>query len=146
MACVLSSPIGRMPTEPENASSSSPPVAPGLGRRRALLAAGAVLAAGVGAAAGELADGDRPPGRATALGGPPSEAPAPFHGARQSGLTSRQLPATKLVAFDLPPTSAAADREALRTLLAGWTRILAAATAGSGPRPTRACGPTAPPG
>ncbi|MEV0530549.1 Dyp-type peroxidase [Kitasatospora sp. NPDC050463] len=121
-----------MPTEPENASSSNPSAAPGLGRRRALLAAGAVLAAGVGAAAGELAAGDRTPGRTAAAGGPPPEAPIPFHGVRQSGVTAPQLPATKLVAFDLPPSSAAADREALRTLLAAWTRTLAAATAVDG--------------
>ncbi|MFD5920311.1 Dyp-type peroxidase [Kitasatospora sp. NPDC058201] len=124
-----------MPTEPGNASPSNPIAAPGLGRRRALLAAGAVLAAGVGAAAGELTDGDRTSGRATGADGPPPGAPTPFHGARQSGVTSPQLAATKLIAFDLPPSSTAADREALRTLLAAWTRTLASATAGTGPSP-----------
>ncbi|WP_380282848.1 Dyp-type peroxidase [Kitasatospora purpeofusca] len=122
-----------MPTEPRKASPSYPSAAPGVGRRRALLAAGAVLAAGVGATVGELAAGDRAPGRAT-TGAPPPEGPIPFHGARQAALTSPQLPATKLLAFDLPATSAAADREALRTLLAAWTRTLAA-SAGPAPDP-----------
>ncbi|MFJ3791375.1 Dyp-type peroxidase [Kitasatospora sp. NPDC090091] len=129
-----------MPTEPENASSSNPPVAPGLGRRRALLAAGAVLAAGVGVAVGELADGepaggDRGAGRTAAAGAPPPEPPVRFHGARQAGLTSPQLPLVRLVAFDLPATSTAADRAALRTLLTSWSRTLAAVTAGTGAAP-----------
>ncbi|MER6363200.1 Dyp-type peroxidase [Kitasatospora sp. NPDC001527] len=127
-----------MPTEPENPSLSNPSAgaaASGVGRRRALLAAGAVLAAGVGAAVGELTDGGRAPGRAgAATGAPPPEAPIPFHGVRQAGLTSPQLPATRLLAFDLPVTSAAADREALRALLAAWTRTLASA-AGASPDP-----------
>ncbi|WP_406207617.1 Dyp-type peroxidase [Kitasatospora sp. NBC_01560] len=121
-----------MPTEPENAPSNRS-AGSGVGRRRALLAAGAVLAAGVGATVGEAVGGDRTPGRAGATtGAPPPEAPIPFHGARQAGLTAPQLPATKLLAFDLPPTSAATDREAVRTLLAAWTSTLAAA---AGPTP-----------
>ncbi|MFB7470057.1 Dyp-type peroxidase [Kitasatospora sp. NPDC056184] len=132
-----------MPTEPENASSSNSSAPSGVGRRRALLAAGAVFAAGVGAAVGELADGGRTAGRATTTGAPPPEAPIPFHGARQAGLTAPQLPATKLLAFDLPATSAAADREALRTLLAAWTRTLAAA-AGPSPDPRLRSGAGAP--
>ncbi|MFI9328884.1 Dyp-type peroxidase [Kitasatospora sp. NPDC052868] len=124
-----------MPTEPENAPSN-PSARSGVGlRRRALLAAGAVLAAGVGAAVGEVADGDRSPGRSDATtGAPPPEAPIPFHGARQAGLTHPQLPATKLLAFDLPQASAAADREALRAVLTAWTGTLAA-TAGPTPDP-----------
>ncbi|MFF8772650.1 Dyp-type peroxidase [Kitasatospora sp. NPDC015120] len=123
-----------MPTEPENASSSDLPAAAGVGRRRALLAAGAVLAAGVGAAVGELVEHERAPGRATTPGAPPPAAPIPFHGARQSGLTAPQLPATRLLAFDLPQATAADGRETLRTLLTAWTRTLAAA-AGPSPDP-----------
>ncbi|MFJ9952578.1 Dyp-type peroxidase [Kitasatospora sp. NPDC091207] len=127
-----------MPPESEIAPPSNPAAGHAVGRRRALLAAGAVLAAGVGAAVGELADDDRAPGRATAgTGAPPPEPPIPFHGARQAALTSAvlaapQLPATKLLAFDLPPTSAAADRAALRALLTAWTGTLAAVV---GPTP-----------
>ncbi|MFC5667810.1 Dyp-type peroxidase [Kitasatospora misakiensis] len=131
-----------MPTEPENAPQSSPPAvtaAPGVGRRRALLAAGAVLAAGVGAAVGELAhdgpvfgasDGGRAP-----VGAPPAEAAIPFHGERQSGLTAPQFPTTRLLAFDVPPVSTTADRTALRDLLAAWTRLLSGTAAGSPPDP-----------
>ncbi|MEV0193049.1 Dyp-type peroxidase [Kitasatospora purpeofusca] len=154
-----------MPTEPENAPlsesarPSDPPAAPptgssvappagspasGPGRRRALLAAGAVLAAGIGATVGELVHpgalfgGPTGSGRTSAdaaAGAPPTEAAIPFHGARQSGLTGPQLPATRLLAFDLPPNSAAADRNSLRTLLADWTRLLSATAAGTPPDP-----------
>ncbi|MFF7457079.1 Dyp-type peroxidase [Kitasatospora sp. NPDC008115] len=124
-----------MPTEPENASLPNLPAASGVGRRRALLAAGAALAAGVGATVADLADRDRRQGRATTpTGAPPPEGPIPFHGARQAALTAPQLPATRLLAFDLPAASAAADREALRALLTAWTRTLAAA-AGPAPDP-----------
>lgn len=135
--------MGRMPTEPEIAQPSNGPSAAGVGRRRALLAAGAVLAAGVGAAAAELADGarasggasDRPSGRGADAGAPPPEAAIPFHGPRQAGVTSPQARSTQLLAFDLPQASAAADREALRTVLAAWTRTLSAAAAGPSPDP-----------
>ncbi|WP_241002358.1 Dyp-type peroxidase [Streptomyces sp. CB01881] len=116
-----------MPTEPENAQPPTGPAVTGIGRRRALLAAGGVLAAGIGAAAGELAGGDRTSGHRGATGGPPPEAAIPFHGARQAGVTSPQPAATRLIAFDLPQTSAAADREALRALLAALTRTLSSA-------------------
>ncbi|MFJ8431247.1 Dyp-type peroxidase [Kitasatospora sp. NPDC094019] len=155
-----------MPTEPENAPPdfaspentptsgpppSDPPAGPsasGPGRRRALLAVGAVLAAGFGAAAGELAPGGsvfggsllggstgsgRPPARG--VGAPPPEAAIPFHGVRQSGLTGPQLATTRLLAFDLPSNSPVADRTALRTVLAEWTGLLAATAAGTPPDP-----------
>ncbi|MCG6498260.1 Dyp-type peroxidase [Kitasatospora sp. A2-31] len=124
-----------MPTEPENAQPSSGSSAAGVGRRRALLAAGAVLAAGVGAAAAELADGGRPSGRTDATGAPPPQAALPFHGLRQTGVTFPQPAATQLLAFGLPQTSAAADREILRTLLAAWTRTLSSAVTGPSPDP-----------
>ncbi|MFJ2794393.1 Dyp-type peroxidase [Streptomyces sp. NPDC087290] len=115
-----------MPTEQGNAQDPSRPAATGPGRRRALLAAGAVLAAGVGAAADELARGDRPAGRATA-GAPSAAAAVPFHGARQAGVTAPQQPATHLLSFDLPQTSTAAGRKALRRVLGALTSTLATA-------------------
>ncbi|MFE7487568.1 Dyp-type peroxidase [Kitasatospora sp. NPDC057541] len=115
-----------MPTGSENATSSNPSAASGVGRRRALLAAGAALAAGVGATVADLAGKDRAADRGT-TGAPRPEAPIPFHGVRQAGLTAPQLPATKLLAFDLPAAVTPADREALRSLLTAWTRTLAAA-------------------
>ncbi|MFJ9610470.1 Dyp-type peroxidase [Kitasatospora sp. NPDC101176] len=128
-----------MPTEPENPRPSPGPAATGIGRRRALLAAGAVFAAGIGAAAGELADGSRTPGRdgatGSATGGPPPEAAAPFHGARQAGVTAPQPVATRLLAFDLPQTTTAADRDTLRGLLGALTRTLAAAATDTPPDP-----------
>ncbi|MFC5889273.1 Dyp-type peroxidase [Kitasatospora sp. CM 4170] len=128
-----------MPTEPENAQPSSGFSAAGVGRRRALLAAGAVLAAGVGAAAAELTDGGRPSGRTAgrtdAAGGPPPEAAIPFHAPRQAGVTFPQPAATQLLAFDLPQASAAADRDVLRTLLGAWTRTLSSAVTGPPPDP-----------
>ncbi|MFE3945506.1 Dyp-type peroxidase [Streptomyces sp. NPDC059118] len=123
-----------MPTEQGNAQDPPRPAATGPGRRRALLAAGAVLAAGVGAAADELARGDRPPGRATA-GAPPAEAAVPFHGARQAGVTAPQQPATHLLSFDLPQTSAAADRKVLRGVLGALTSTLATAASDAPPDP-----------
>ncbi|MFF3109154.1 Dyp-type peroxidase [Kitasatospora sp. NPDC057904] len=127
-----------MPTEPENAQQPDRDAAPGFGRRRALFAAGAVLAAGVGAAAGQLASGEAESGRPVAR--PP--APTPFHGVRQAGLTFPQQEATQLLAFDLPQNSPAADREALRALLAELTRVLSGAVSGlpSDPRLDRGAG------
>ncbi|MCX5104831.1 Dyp-type peroxidase [Streptomyces sp. NBC_00439] len=119
-----------MPTRHGNEQDPSRPAATGVGRRRALLAAGAVLAAGAGAAADELARGDRPAGRATA-GSPAAEAAIPFRGARQAGVTAPQQPATHLLSFDLPRTSAAADRKVLRGVLAALSGTLATAAADS---------------
>ncbi|MFD8319780.1 Dyp-type peroxidase [Kitasatospora purpeofusca] len=142
-----------MPTEPENAppsenvrpsdppaGSAAGPLASAPGRRRALLTAGAVLAAGLGAAVGELAHGGSLFGGSTGSGrtpgaAPPAEAAIPFHGARQSGLTGPQLPSTRLLAFDLPTNSPAAERASLRTLLADWTGLLSATAAGTPPDP-----------
>ncbi|MFJ4091534.1 Dyp-type peroxidase [Kitasatospora sp. NPDC089913] len=137
-----------MPTEPENTPPPDPPDGPpasGPGRRRALLAAGAVIAAGVGAAVGELATGGtlfggaagtgRAPGGAAGPAAPPQDGAIPFHGARQSGLTGPQLAATRLLAFDLPPNSPTAERSSLRALLADWTGLLSATAAGTPPDP-----------
>ncbi|MFB6816056.1 Dyp-type peroxidase [Streptomyces sp. NPDC056347] len=124
-----------MPTEQGNAQDPHRPAGTGLGRRRALLAAGAVLAAGAGAAADEAARGDRTVGRATA-GAPAAEAAIPFHGARQAGVAAPQQPATYLLAFDLPRTSSAAGRRALRKVLGALTETLAAA-ASDGPADPR---------
>lgn len=93
-----------------------------------------MLAAGIGAAADELARGDRPAGRA-APGAPSAEAAIPFHGARQAGVTAPQQPATHLLSFDLPHTSAASDRKTLRGVLDALTRTLAAAASDSPPDP-----------
>ncbi|MFI9784340.1 Dyp-type peroxidase [Kitasatospora sp. NPDC051984] len=92
--------------------------------RRALLSAGAVLAAGAGAAAATAIGRDS--GHPAPAATPP--AAVPHYGARQSGLTYRQLPATRLLALDLP---ASADRDALRGLLAALDKVLAAASDGS---------------
>ncbi|MFE7414402.1 Dyp-type peroxidase [Streptomyces laurentii] len=118
-----------MPTEQGNAQGSSPAAASGIGRRGALLAGGAVLAAGIGAAAAELTRGDRTDGRpATAgAGAPPAATAISFHGARQAGVLAPQQPATHLLAFDLPRTSAAADRKTLREVLGALTGTLATA-------------------
>ncbi|WP_405720333.1 Dyp-type peroxidase [Streptomyces sp. NBC_00046] len=123
-----------MPTEQGNAQDPSRPAATGFGRRRALLAAGAVLAAGVGAAADELAGDDGTVGPATA-GAPPAEAAIPFHGARQAGITAPQQPATHLLSFDLPQTSAATDRKTLRRVLGALTSTLATAASDAPPDP-----------
>ncbi|MFJ5921737.1 Dyp-type peroxidase [Kitasatospora sp. NPDC092948] len=90
--------------------------------RRMLLSAGAVLAAGAGAATATAL------GRGSGHQAPALPAPVPHYGARQSGLTYRQLPATRLLALDLPAT---ADRDALRGLLAALDKVLAAASDGS---------------
>ncbi|MFE7429870.1 Dyp-type peroxidase [Streptomyces sp. NPDC057545] len=123
-----------MPTEQGNAQDSSRPAATRFGRRRALLAGGAVLAAGIGAAADELARGDRTADSAT-LGAPPTESAIPFHGARQAGVMAPQQPATHLLSFDLPQTSAATDRKTLRGVLGALTRTLAAAASDTPPDP-----------
>ncbi|MGW1409029.1 Dyp-type peroxidase [Streptomyces sp. NPDC002403] len=123
-----------MPTEQGNAQDPSRPTETGFGRRRALLAAGAVLAAGVGVAADELARDDRTAGRSTA-GAPASEAAIPFHGARQAGVTAPQQPATHLLSFDLPQSSAADGRKALRSVLGVLTSTLATAASDAPPDP-----------
>ncbi|MFF9347801.1 Dyp-type peroxidase [Streptomyces sp. NPDC014734] len=123
-----------MPTEQGNAQESSRPAATGFGRRRALLAGGVVLAAGIGAAADELARGDRTAGRATA-GAPAAETAIAFHGVRQAGVTAPQQPATHLLSFDLPQTSTADDRKTLRGVLGALTRTLAAAASADPPDP-----------
>ncbi|MFF2324903.1 MULTISPECIES: Dyp-type peroxidase [unclassified Streptomyces] len=115
-----------MPTEQGNAQDSSSPAATHVGRRRALLAGGAVLAAGIGAAADELARDGRTAGRATA-GAPPAETAILFHGARQAGVTAPQQPATHLLSLDLPQTSAATGRKILRSVLDTLTLTLATA-------------------
>ncbi|OKJ44918.1 hypothetical protein AMK22_00845 [Streptomyces sp. CB01580] len=93
-----------------------------------------MLAAGIGAAADELARGDRTADRAT-LGAPPTESAIPFHGARQAGVMAPQQPATHLLSFDLPQTSAATDRKTLRGVLGALTRTLAAAASDTPPDP-----------
>lgn len=123
-----------MPTEQGNAQDPSRPAETGFGRRRALLAAGAVLAAGVGVAADELARDDRTAGRATS-GTPASEAAVPFHGARQAGVTAPQQPETYLLSFDLPQASAANGRKALRSVLGALTSTLATAASDAPPDP-----------
>ncbi|MCC9308078.1 Dyp-type peroxidase [Kitasatospora sp. RB6PN24] len=124
-----------MPTEPENAQDPIRPATTGFGRRGALLAAGAVLAAGIGAAADELARGDRAANRTGSAGGPPPGPAIPFHGVRQAGVTAPQQPATQLLAFDLPQTSAAADRQTLRGVLDALGRTLAAVASDTPPDP-----------
>ncbi|RPE29023.1 dye decolorizing peroxidase [Kitasatospora cineracea] len=121
MKRVLSSAMAAMHTERANPQDTAAPARPRIDRR-SLLAAGAALAAGAGAAT-VLTREDRP-GPAAA---PPPPGPVPFHGARQSGVLHRQLPATRLLALDLP---AATDRAALRTLLAAASDVLARAADG----------------
>ncbi|WP_043911200.1 Dyp-type peroxidase [Kitasatospora griseola] len=121
-----------MHIESGNPQDAAATARPRIGRR-ALLSAGAVLAAGAGAATATAFG--RNPGPAPAAAPP---APIPHHGARQSGLTYRQLPATRLLALDLP---ASADREALRGLLAGLDKVLAAASDGSLADPRLAAAP-----
>ncbi|MFI8815849.1 MULTISPECIES: Dyp-type peroxidase [unclassified Streptomyces] len=121
-----------MPTEQGKEQDSSRPAAARVGRRRALLAGGAVLAAGMGAAAGELAAGDRTDGRAGADAPP---AAIPFHGARQAGVTAPQQPATHLLSFDLPRTTTATGRKTLRDVLGALTGTLATVTSDAPPDP-----------
>ncbi|MFF9510024.1 Dyp-type peroxidase [Streptomyces sp. NPDC014724] len=123
-----------MPTEQGNAQDSSRAASTRFGRRRALLAGGAVLAAGIGAAADEVVRDDRTAGRAT-TGAPSAEAAILFHGARQAGVTAPQQPATHLLSFDLPKASAATDRKTLRGVLGALTRTLAAAASAAPPDP-----------
>ncbi|MFI9626637.1 Dyp-type peroxidase [Streptomyces sp. NPDC052042] len=123
-----------MPTEQGNAQDPSRSAATGLARRRALLVGGAVLAAGVGAAADELVRDDRTAGRAT-TGAPPTESAIPFHGPRQAGVLGPQQPATHLLSFDLPQTSAASDRKTLRNVLGALTRTLATSASDTPPDP-----------
>ncbi|MFD7071517.1 Dyp-type peroxidase [Streptomyces sp. NPDC059913] len=114
-----------MPTEQGNAQDPPHPPATGLGRRRALFAAGAVLAAGAGAAADGLVRDDRAADGAS--GAPAASAAIPFHGVRQAGVTAPQQPTTQLLALDLPRASAAAGRKALRGVLGELTGVLATA-------------------
>ncbi|GCD97217.1 putative peroxidase [Embleya hyalina] len=120
-----------MHTDPENRQAQARPATSGLGRR-ALLATGAALAAAVGAAAEPKAS--RPQRRDPASGAPPAAA-IPFHGPRQAGLTGPQLPATHILSFDVPPTTAGADRETLRDILTALTHTLSTAAAGTLPDP-----------
>ncbi|BAJ32144.1 hypothetical protein KSE_63850 [Kitasatospora setae KM-6054] len=113
--------MAAMHTEPGNPQPDTAPDRPRI-HRRTLLTAGAALAAGAGAAT-LLTHDDRP----TAAAAPPPPAAVPFHGARQSGVLHRQLPATRLLALDLPADT---DRAALRTLLAAASDVLARAAAG----------------
>ncbi|KJS53767.1 hypothetical protein VM98_23285 [Streptomyces rubellomurinus subsp. indigoferus] len=104
--------------------------------RRALIAGGVVLAAGIGAGVGALARGSGSEPAAAAAPPPPSTGPAlPFHGPRQSGVTAPQQPATQLLAFDLAPAAVSDGRAALRSLLGALTRLLAEATAGTSADP-----------
>ncbi|MYS81212.1 Dyp-type peroxidase [Streptomyces sp. SID5474] len=121
-----------MHTDPENRQAQARPATSGLGRR-ALLATGAALAATVGAAAEPKAS--RPRRRDAASDTPPAIAAIPFHGPRQAGVTGPQLPATHISAFDLPSTSATADRETLRNILTALTHTLSTAAAGTLPDP-----------
>ncbi|MEU2672314.1 Dyp-type peroxidase [Streptomyces sp. NPDC007164] len=123
-----------MPTEQGNAQDSTRPAATRFGRRRALLAGGAVLAAGVGAVADEPVRDGRTTGRAT-TGAPSAQAAIPFHGARQAGVTVSQQPATHLLSFDLPQPSAATGRKTLRSVLGALARTLATAASDSPPDP-----------
>ncbi|MFC8720697.1 Dyp-type peroxidase [Kitasatospora sp. NPDC057198] len=113
-----------MHTEPGNPQHGSEPDRPRIDRRT-LFAAGAALAAGAagaGAATALTREDHRP------AAAPPPPAAIPFHGARQSGVTHRQLPATRLLALDLPADT---DRAALRALLAAAGDVLARAAGGS---------------
>ncbi|MET7298948.1 Dyp-type peroxidase [Embleya sp. NPDC005575] len=97
-----------------------------------MLATGAALAATVGAAAEPKAS--RPQRRDTVSDAPPAAA-IPFHGPRQAGVTGLQLPATHILSFDVPPTTAGADRETLRNILTALTHTLSTAAAGTLPDP-----------
>ncbi|MFJ9434288.1 Dyp-type peroxidase [Streptomyces sp. NPDC101490] len=119
-----------MPTEQGLEQNSPHASGAGVGRRRALLTGGAVLAAGIGAATGELARGARTDVRASDNA---PAAPIPFHGARQAGVTTPQQPATQVVSFDLPRTSAEADRKTLREVLGALTGSLAASASAAPP-------------
>ncbi|MEV7782302.1 Dyp-type peroxidase [Kitasatospora sp. NPDC088351] len=122
-----------MHTEPGNAQEPARIAATGLDRR-SLLTAGAVLAAGIGTAAEGVVSSVRASRRgAASSAAPPPPAAISFHGARQAGLTAPQLPVTQLFSLDLPPTSATADRETLRTVLEALTRTLSTAAAGTLP-------------
>ncbi|MFJ9443232.1 Dyp-type peroxidase [Kitasatospora sp. NPDC101235] len=101
--------------------------------RRALIAGGAVVAAGLGAGAAALALGGGN-GRASDHGRaapPPEQSAVPFHGERQAGVTAPQQPATQLLALDLAPAATSDGRAALRGLLGELTRVLAEAAGGS---------------
>ncbi|MFF4339240.1 Dyp-type peroxidase [Kitasatospora sp. NPDC001540] len=111
-------------TEPGNPQDAAAPPRARIDRRT-LFAAGAALAAGAAGAgaATVLAREERHPAAA-----PPPPAPVPFHGARQSGVTQPPLPATRLLALDLPADT---DRTALRALLAATGDVLARAADGT---------------
>ncbi|MEV7184982.1 Dyp-type peroxidase [Kitasatospora sp. NPDC093102] len=101
--------------------------------RRALIAGGAVVAAGLGAGAAALAlGGGNGPGSGHGRTAPPPEpSVVPFHGERQAGVTAPQQPATQLLALDLAPAATSDGRAALRGLLGELTRVLAEAAGGS---------------
>ncbi|SOB85242.1 Dyp-type peroxidase [Streptomyces sp. 1331.2] len=99
--------------------------------RRALLAGGAVLAAGVGAGVGAGVAALARGGDGAPAAAPPPEPAVPFHGERQAGVTAPQQPATQLFAFDLAPAAISDGRTALRGLLAEVTRVLAEAAGGT---------------
>ncbi|GLW53731.1 Dyp-type peroxidase [Kitasatospora phosalacinea] len=112
-----------MHTEPGNPQDAAAPPRPRIDRRT-LFTAGAALAAG--AAGATVLTREDAPHRTPAAAPPP--AAVPFHGARQAGVTHPQLPATRLLALDLP---ADADRAALRALLAATGNVLARAADGT---------------
>ncbi|MFJ4674754.1 Dyp-type peroxidase [Kitasatospora sp. NPDC088783] len=122
MKRVLPSVTAAVHTERANPPDAAVPARPRIDRR-ALLTAGAALAAGAGAATATALV--REPAAAPAA--PPPPAAVPFHGARQAGVTHRPLAATRLLALDLP---ADADRAALRALLAAVGEVLARAADG----------------
>ncbi|WP_063752743.1 Dyp-type peroxidase [Streptomyces sp. NRRL S-350] len=112
-----------------------PPTVGGGVDRRALLAGGAVLAAGVGAGLGAGITALARGGDAGRAAAPPPEPSAPFHGDRQAGVTAPQEPATHLLAFDLAPAATSDGRAALRGLLGELTRVLAEAAGGTSTDP-----------
>lgn len=147
MRGVLSSPMSPMHAETGKVRKQTEAAGSGV-ERRALLAAGAVLAAGLGAGVQALAHGGHEGAAPHPAAPPPGPAPL-FHGPRQAGVTTPPQPATQLLAFDLAPATTAGGRDALRGLLADLTRLLAAATAGrlAGPAaPGRRTGPAHQPG
>ncbi|WP_234327461.1 Dyp-type peroxidase [Streptomyces sp. NRRL WC-3742] len=109
--------------------------------RRALLAGGALLAAGAGAGVGAMVRGADTTGVARSAPEPPPESPpVPFHGLRQAGVTAAQQPATQLLAFDLAPAATSDGRAALKALLGDLTRLLAEAVGGTAADPRLAGG------
>ncbi|MFI6157924.1 Dyp-type peroxidase [Kitasatospora sp. NPDC051170] len=104
--------------------------------RRALIAGGALLAAGagVGAGVGAMVRGTGA-GAAEGVARPAPEPPVPFHGLRQAGVTAVQQPATQFLAFDLAPAVTSDGRAALKALLGDLTRLLAEGVGGTAADP-----------